>query len=298
VEFFPTAEAAERAGFRACQRCRPTEVNRQIRVVQAACQHIDRNLDRSLSLATLGKAAGMSPFHLLRVFKHRLGVTPRQYRQARLLQRFKTELNSQRTVTDAIFHAGYGSTSRIYETSSQRLGMTPSEYRDGAAGQDIRYTIFDSAAGMVLLAATNQGVCAVQFGEDPEVMARGLKTEFPGASLRRDDKTLEPLSRAVRAYLDGCEPDLNFPLDIRATAFQRKVWSVLRAIPYGETRTYGEVAQQLGEPRAVRAVAKACAANPVALAIPCHRVVHKDGRHSGYRWGTERKSKLLAIEKG
>jgi AraC family transcriptional regulator of adaptative response/methylated-DNA-[protein]-cysteine methyltransferase len=239
----------------------------------------------------------MSPFHLSRVFKHRLGVTPRQYRQARLLQRFKTELNSQRTVTDAIFHAGYGSTSRIYETSGERLGMTPSAYRNGAAGQEIMYTIFDSALGMVLLAATSRGVCAIRFGEDPEVLASGLKAEFPGASLRRNDDALVTLSRAVRAHLDGCEPDLNFPLDIRATAFQRKVWSTLRTIPYGETRTYSEVAQQLGDSRAVRAVAKACATNPVALAIPCHRVVHKDGRHSGYRWGIERKSKLLAIEK-
>jgi AraC family transcriptional regulator of adaptative response/methylated-DNA-[protein]-cysteine methyltransferase len=295
VDFFPTPEAAEQAGYRACHRCRPTEINRQLRAVQTACRYIERHLDRDLSLAALGKAAGMSPFHLARIFKHRLGVTPRQYRQARQLQHFKNELNSQRTVTDAIFHAGYGSTSRVYESSSRRMGMTPIQYRRGAPGEDIGYTIFDSALGTVLLAATEKGVCAIRFGEDAEAMVSELKREF-AAALCRNDAALKPLASAVRAHLEGSAPDLALPLDIRATAFQRRVWDVLRAIPYGETRTYSQVAQELGNPKAVRAVANACASNPVALAIPCHRVVHKDGHSSGYRWGTQRKGKLLAME--
>jgi AraC family transcriptional regulator of adaptative response/methylated-DNA-[protein]-cysteine methyltransferase len=249
-----------------------------------------------LSLAALGKAAGMSPFHLSRIFKRRLGVTPREYRQARQLENFKTELNSQRTVTDAIFHAGYGSASRLYENSNQRLGMTPSQYRGGAAGQEIKYTSFDSVLGTVMLAATDKGVCAIRFGQDAEVMAGELKGEFAAATVRRDDAALDAMAHAVRAHLNGTAPDLGLPLDIQATAFQRRVWNALRAIPYGQTRTYSEVAQQVGNPRAVRAVANACASNPVALVIPCHRVVHKDGRSSGYRWGPERKSKLLAQE--
>jgi AraC family transcriptional regulator of adaptative response/methylated-DNA-[protein]-cysteine methyltransferase len=297
VEFFTTAHAAERAGYRACRRCRPTEISRQVRAVQAACQHIERNLDRNAPLTALARTVGMSPFHLARVFKRRLGVTPSQYRQARRLERFKSELNAQRTVTDAIFEAGYGSTSRLYENATRQLGMSPSRYRNGAGGEEISYTVFDTPLGMLALAATGKGICAIRFGESAEALAQELKSEFSRADLRRADSALAPFARAVRDHVDGALPDLDLPFDIRATAFQRRVWDALRSIPYGRTASYSEVARGIGHPRAVRAVANACANNPVALVIPCHRVVHKDGSASGYRWGKERKRKLLAMER-
>jgi len=297
VEFFTTPQAAERAGYRACFRCRPAENSRQLQAVEAACRQIENHLDSNLSLSVLSQAAGLSPFHLSRVFRRHLGVTPGQYRRARRLERFKSELNAQATVTDAIFEAGYGSSSRVYE--QPRLGMKPSLYRNGAAGAKIAYTVFDSALGKALLAATRTGVCAIRFGqnEDEEALAQALRDEFPRAVLRRDDAALRFFVQAISEHLAGGAPVLNLPLDILATAFQSLVWNALRSIPRGETRTYGEVAEAIGRPQAVRAVARACASNPVALAIPCHRVVHRDGHSIGYRWGVERKRKLLAMEK-
>jgi AraC family transcriptional regulator of adaptative response/methylated-DNA-[protein]-cysteine methyltransferase len=295
VEFFGSPKEAEGAGYRACARCRPAEASRQLRAVEAACRQIDGNLDRNLPLGDLSRVAGLSPFHLSRLFRRHLGVTVRQYRQARRLDHLKEKLNTQSSVTDAIYEAGYGSASRVYEIAGAQLGMTPSSYRNGAPAAEIVYTIFDSALGKALLAATQKGVCAIRLGDDKDLV-QGLKREFAAAVLRQDDAALRHFASAVNRHLAEGAPAVDLPLDIRATAFQSLVWNALRAIPRGQTRTYSEVAEAIGRPRAVRAVANACAQNPVALAIPCHRVVHRDGRSTGYRWGAERKRKLLEME--
>ena len=250
-----------------------------------------------MTLADLSKRVGLSPFHLQRLFKRATGLSPREYQSARRMQQVKTELRNGEDVTTALYDAGFGSPSRLYEKAPQRLGMTPGEYRRGGAGASITFAIVPTPLGRLLVAATSRGLSAVRFGESVSELERGLRAEFHAAELHRDDaamrKYVDPLVAAIR----GENPTVDLPLDIRATAFQMKVWETLRQIPAGETRSYSEVARQIGEPSAVRAVARACASNPVALAVPCHRVARSDGDLAGYRWGVERKKKLLEKER-
>ena len=264
--------------------------------VLAACQYLTAHCDEPVTLLELGKRVNLSPFHLQRRFKEVVGVSPREYQEAQRIARFKHHLGNGRTITQAMLDAGFGSTSRLYEKSAQ-LGMTPARYRNKGAGVIIAFTTFRSALGVVLVAATQRGVCAVSLGARAVALVTALNAEFNAAELRRDDAGLRVYALAISRYLAGDKTDLALPLDIRATAFQRKVWKLLQTIPYGETRTYSEIAQRAGTPRAVRAVARAIATNPVALVIPCHRAIRKNGELAGYRWGLERKAALLAREK-
>ncbi len=297
VEFFDSASDAQRAGFRACHRCKPTELAAQARATRAATLYIDSHLDETLRLSTLADEVGLSQWHLHRLFTRELGVTPRGYQEAQRLKKFKSELGSGRKVTDAVYEAGFGSASRLYEKSTRALGMTPTQYKAGAHGLAITYTVFDCDLGKVLIAATEKGICALRFADEEEPLVAELAAEFPAAQLTRDDRKLREYSDAVRDHLEGTQPALDLPLDVRATAFQRRVWEILQQIPRGETRSYSEVARSLGDPNAVRAVARACATNPVALVVPCHRVVQKGGALSGYRWGVARKQALLDRER-
>ncbi len=294
VRFFTSAEEAQRAGFRPCRRCRPLDA--AVEVIGEVCRYIDDNLDRNVSLNELGQAAGLSPFHLQRKFKAALGLTPREYADARRLERLKAEMKNGERVTSAIYGAGYGSSSRVYEKAPAQLGMTPCEYRAGAGSVQIRYTIEPSPIGLMLVGATDAGVCAIQFGDSDEALVRALQAEYPKALIRRDELLFHPWIEPLQAYLRGENVRLDLPLDIRATAFQRRVWKYLQQIPYGETRSYSEIARDIGAPKSTRAVARACASNRIAVAIPCHRVVRTDGEMGGYKWGTERKQRLLALE--
>jgi AraC family transcriptional regulator of adaptative response/methylated-DNA-[protein]-cysteine methyltransferase len=273
----------------------PTDAH--LDLVRSVCRLIDRHADEPLTLADLGEAMDVSPAHLQRVFKRVLGLSPRQYVQARRLDRFKSRLREQTTVTTALHEAGYGSTSRVYESAAEQLGMTPGHYRRGAPHTTIRYTTLDCPLGRLLLAGTERGVCAVYLGDADAPLEAELAREFPAASRSRDDRGLAAWAEPVRQHLAGRLPQLDLPLDVRATAFQWLVWQHLRTIPPGTTRTYGEVAAALGQRSAARAVARACATNPVSVIVPCHRVVREDGGLGGYRWGLERKQKLLDQEK-
>jgi AraC family transcriptional regulator of adaptative response/methylated-DNA-[protein]-cysteine methyltransferase len=248
------------------------------------------------TLTELGRRLGVSPSYLQRTFKRIAGVSPRAYADARRQGVLRERLRSQVPVLDAIYDAGYGSSSRVYEGSNGLLGMTPGLYRNGAAGSAIRYTIIETTLGTMLVAATERGLCRVALGESIDELERSLSDEFPGASRTRDDTVLAPMAAALRARTEGREPAMELPLDVRATAFQRQVWEALRRIPAGATRSYSEIAASIGRPGAARAVGGACASNPVAIAIPCHRVVRGNGELGGYRWGIERKRRLLAVE--
>ena len=295
VEFYPAPAAAERAGFRPCKRCAPHQPDRQRAAMLAACRYIDAHCDERLTLKTLGQRVGSSPFHLQRVFKSIVGVSPREYQEARRIARFKSGVSNGGTVSSATFDAGFSSSSRLYEKSAQ-LGMTPARYRNKGAGLEIAFTTFGSPLGAVLVAATDRGVCSVSLGENAAQLAAALRAEFSAATLIRDDKRLLRYARRIARYLAGGKPGLDLPLDIRATAFQRKVWNLLRSIPYGTTCSYSDIARRAGTPSAVRAVARAIATNPVALLIPCHRAIRKNGELAGYRWGVARKAALLARE--
>ena len=298
VRFFARPVDAERAGFRSCRRCRPRELGTAdplAAVVRDACRQIEA-ADTPPSLEELARAAGLSQQHLQRAFRRLVGISPHAYAQGRRTERLRTALRAGNSVTAAQYEAGYGSGSRLYERAGERLGMTPGAYLRGAPGERIGFAVSPGPFGSVLVAATGRGVCAVRLGDQPELEAE-LAREFPGATLERDDVGLGPAVAAVVRSLDGGPvPDL--PLDVRATAFRWRVWEVLRAIPRGQTRSYAQVAAAIGEPRAVRAVASACASNPVALLVPCHRVVRSDGTPGGYRWGPERKRALLDREAG
>ena len=296
VEFFSDPKQAERAGYRACLRCKPTEISAQAQFVMRACQLIDE-AEGVLTLAELSKRVGVSPFHLQRLFKRATGLSPREYQSARRMQHVKHGLRKGDDVTTALYDAGFGSPSRLYEKASQQMGMTPGAYRRGGAGATIQYAIVPSPLGRLLVAATARGLCAVRFGEGASELERELRDEFSAADVRRDDAALQPYLEPLLASLRGENTTIDLPLDVRATAFQKKVWDALREIPAGETRSYSEVARAIGDPKAVRAVATACASNPVALAVPCHRVVRSDGELAGYRWGIERKKKLLEQER-
>lgn len=301
VLFFALPEAAEQAGFRACRRCRPEEVklrDPQADLVQQICRHIEANLDEPLTLEQLGAVQHLSPHHLQRTFKRLMGITPRQYADARRLERVKAELRQGENVTAALYESGYSSSSRLYERAPGQLGMTPAEYRQGGRGAQIRYTVTDSPLGRLLVAATDKGVCAVSLGNNDAQLEAALHKEYPAAEVDQDETGLLKESvTALLRYLEGERPNLDLPLDVQATAFQWRVWQALQQIPYGRTASYSEVARSLGRPKSARAVARACASNPVALVVPCHRVVREDGTLGGYRWGLERKRRLLEQEK-
>ena len=300
VQFFARPEAAERAGFRACLRCRPKAVsgNREVDAVKAICRFIEQHLDEPLTLDRLGKEFHQSPFHLQRRFKAALGVTPREYADSCRLRTLKRNLQAGDSVTRAMYDAGYGSSSRLYERTASQLGMTPDKYRRGAIAATIRYHLADSPLGRMLIAATDLGICSIQFASSDGELLEGLKREFPFAARKSDEGGLQSWVSALLRHMRGKDLDSSLPLDIRATAFQRRVWAYLQSIPFGKTKSYSEVARAIGRPKACRAVARACATNPVAVAIPCHRVVREDGSMGGYRWGLERKKTLLAMEQG
>jgi AraC family transcriptional regulator of adaptative response/methylated-DNA-[protein]-cysteine methyltransferase len=296
VEFFADPRTAERAGYRACLRCNPTEVSAQAQYVTRARQLLD-DAEGVVTLAQLSKQVGLSPFHLQRLFKRATGLSPREYQSARRMQQVKAELRKGGDVTTALYEAGFSSPSRLYENARQQLGMTPGTYRRGGAGATITFSIVPTPLGHMLVAATEQGLCAVRFGESATGLEQDLRTEFHAANLHRDDTAMRRYVEPLLASLSGDNTTIDLPLDVRATAFQKKVWESLQQIPRGETRSYSEVAREIGEPDAVRAVARACASNPVALAVPCHRVIRSDGDLAGYRWGVERKKKLLQQER-
>jgi AraC family transcriptional regulator of adaptative response/methylated-DNA-[protein]-cysteine methyltransferase len=296
VEFFAGPNEAERAGYRACLRCKPTQISAQAQYVTHARRLLD-DAEGVMTLSDLSQRVGLSPFHLQRLFKRATGLSPREYQAARRMQRVKTGLRKGEDVTTALYDAGFGSASRLYEKAPKQFGMTPGEYRRGGAGAKITFAIAPTPLGRLLIAATGRGLCAVRFGDNAADLERDLRKEFHAAGLRRDDAAMQRYVEPLLAAVKGESTTIDLPLDVRATAFQMKVWEKLRQIPRGETRSYGEVAREIGEPRAVRAVARACASNPVALAVPCHRVVRSDGDLAGYRWGVGRKQKLLERER-
>jgi AraC family transcriptional regulator of adaptative response/methylated-DNA-[protein]-cysteine methyltransferase len=272
---------------------------RQVALVRRACAYIDGRAGERVTLAEIGDHLGVSPWHLQRQFRKVMGVSPRDYADARRSRHFRERLKEGESIAGATYEAGYGSSSRIYEVATQQLGMTPATYARGGAGARIVYDIVDSPLGRLLVAATGAGVCFIGLGQDDEELVEMVEAEFPAAeSLTRDEAGVGPSLDALIAYLEGETPHLDLPLDVRATAFQRRVWQELIAIPYGETRTYCEIAEQLGLPGGQRAVGRACATNPVPMIVPCHRVLRQDGALGGYRWGLERKRALLAREAG
>lgn len=298
VRFFASGADAERAGFRPCRRCRPQEpslAERRTRSVAAACR-LAETAEELPTLDALARAAGLSRFHFHRVFKAVTGVTPRAYAVACRAGRTREALRTSRTVTDAIFNAGFNSSASFYAESPAMLGMAPTAFRGGGAGETIRFAVGECSLGSILVAATARGVCAIRLGDDPAVLARELEDRFPRALLIGGDKGFESLVARVVGLVEAPALSLDLPLDIRGTTFQRRVWVALRGIPAGTTATYGAIAERIGSPTAARAVANACAANPLAVAIPCHRVVRNDGTPGGYRWGVERKRALLARE--
>ena len=298
VAFHATTDDAEAAGFRACKRCKPTQppLSETHAVVMAqACRTIDA-AETPPSLATLANQAGLSPHHFHRTFKAVVGVTPKAYADAHRRRRVHENLARAGTVTEAIYDAGFNSGGRFYATSDQALGMSPTRYRNGGERTTIRFAVGQSSLGAVLAAATDKGVCAILLGDDPDVLARDLQDRFPRAELVGGDRDFETVVAQAVGLVERPSGGFELPLDIRGTAFQHRVWDALRQTAVGQTVSYADVAERIGSPRAVRAVAGACAANHVAVAIPCHRVVRRDGALSGYAWGVERKRTLLARE--
>ncbi|HEX3722314.1 MAG TPA: bifunctional DNA-binding transcriptional regulator/O6-methylguanine-DNA methyltransferase Ada [Nitrolancea sp.] len=297
VEFFSACDDAEAAGFRPCRRCRPRETTSEIATVEAVSQFIAEHLDESITLATLSAACGVSPYHLHRTFKRVTGITPKQFIEERRTNALKEHLRDGSDVTTAMYDVGYGSSSRLYERGSGRLGMTPNTYRRGGSGIEIVYTIVDSPLGRLLVATTERGICAVSLGDSDDTLEQALKQEYPAAEIHLGEPAESGWVHAIVDFLKGQELPADLPVDVRATSYQRQVWAFLRTIPSGETRSYGEVARAIDQPTAARAVAQACATNPVALIVPCHRVVRSDGEPGGYRRGVERKRALLARER-
>jgi AraC family transcriptional regulator of adaptative response/methylated-DNA-[protein]-cysteine methyltransferase len=302
VTFYDGPDQAEVAGYRACLRCRPRAVEKAIPgadIAERASRYIEANLDGEgdLTLAAIGASIGVSPYHLQRVFSRVMGVSPRQYASALRLQRLKSGLKSGENVTNAMYDAGYGSSSRLYEKAQAGMGMTPGSYRRGGEGMNINYTIINSSLGKLLVGATDRGICSVSFGSSDEALVKSLHNEYPAAKITRGDKALEGRAHEIAASLEERQPQMDdLPVDVLGTEFQERVWQEIRAIPYGSTRSYSEVARAIGHPSAVRAVAHACGMNHVALVIPCHRVVREDGSLGGYKWGIDRKEAILARE--
>lgn len=304
VAFFSSAEAAEHAGFRACRRCRPNRAKSSNGPVQRARDYIDSHVadlgEERITLELLGEKSGLSPYHLQRKFKELIGLTPAQYTRARKSERLKDELKRGETVSRATYGAGYSSSSRVYEAADARLGMTPAAYRGGGAGMHIEYVVARASLGALLVAATDRGVCAVTLGDDAKSLESALAEEYPAATRERvtaPSSSLGVWVAEIVAALDGERARPDVPLDLQASAFQWKVWRELQRIPFGETRSYSEIASAIGSPKAARAVASACANNRVALVVPCHRVVRRSGELGGYRWGIERKRRLLEKER-
>jgi AraC family transcriptional regulator of adaptative response/methylated-DNA-[protein]-cysteine methyltransferase len=304
VAFFSSAAAAEEAGFRACQRCRPNRAKAPHRAIERAREYIDTHIadlgEERITLELLGEESGLSPYHLQRKFKEIVGLTPAQYVRARKSERLKGELKRGETVSRATFGAGYGSSSRVYGDSDKRLGMTPATYRRGGAGAHIEYVTARTSLGILLVGATDRGICAVTLGNDAKTLERALELEYPAATRTYVSHPSSTLGAWVADIIEAIDSDrvrLDIPFDIQASAFQWKVWRELQKIPFGETRSYSEIASAIGSPRAVRAVASACANNRAAVIIPCHRVVRQNGELGGYRWGLERKQLLIEKER-
>jgi AraC family transcriptional regulator of adaptative response/methylated-DNA-[protein]-cysteine methyltransferase len=298
VRFHASPAEAERAGFRPCKRCRPNEApltERRAAIVANACRAIEHG-DVVPKLATLAKAAGMGRFHFHRIFKACTGLTPKAYADAHRGRRAREELSRRSTITEAIYGSGFNSSGRFYATASDLVGMTPRQFRAGGRGATIRFAVGQCWLGAILVAASDRGICAIRFGDDPDALVRGLKEQFPQAELTGSDPSFERLVASIVGLIEAPASGSSLPLDVRGTAFQQRVWQALREIPLGSTATYTEIARRIGRPKAVRAVAQACAANEIAVAIPCHRVVRTDGSLSGYRWGVERKRALLERE--
>ncbi len=301
VTFFAEPDAAERAGYRACRRCRPSDAaatqDPWAPIVARACDALAREDGERLTLQKLSTVVHRPALQLQRHFTRIVGLSPRQYASALKMARVKRSLKGGAAVTTALYDAGFGSSSRLYEQASSRLGMTPRAYARGGEGLELRYATAETAIGRVLVASTARGICAIRIGRDAASLVGELRDEFPRAAIVQDDGQFATAVKQIRDSLEGHHTRIDLPLDVQATAFQWQVWRALTAIPYGSTRTYGEVAAAIGRPRATRAVARACATNPVALAIPCHRVVPASGGTGGYRWGSARKKQLLAIER-
>jgi len=301
VAFFASGEEARNAGFRPCRRCTPdgdSLAQRHADAVSHACRLIETS-ETSPTLNELAEAVGISPYHFHRHFKSITGLTPKAYAKAHRATSVRRSLsNTSGTVTEAIYDAGYGSNSRFYDAATQILGMTPSVYKNGGDGVEIRFAVAECSLGAILVACSAKGICAIALGDDPDILTRDLQDRFPKAQLVGDDPHFEKWVSQVVGFVEAPGVGLNLPLDIRGTAFQQRVWQALREIPAGQTVSYADVAKRIGEPKAVRAVAQACGANTIAVAIPCHRVVRTDGSLSGYRWGVERKRALLEKEAG
>ncbi len=298
VRFFETAADAEKAGFRACRRCHPDGASlteRQIALITAACRRIE-TAEELPSLAALATAADMSRFHFHRLFKRVTGLTPNAYATAHRSERMRAELGRRKTITEAIYEAGFNSNGRFYANSSGILGMRPKDYRDGGRGAAIRFAVGKCSLGSILVAASDKGVCAIFLGDDPAALTKDLAKRFPKAQLIRGDRDFEDLVAKVIRFVEAPRTGLDLPLDLRGTVFQRRVWEALREIPIGTISNYSEVAKRIGAPKSVRAVARAIASNRLAVVVPCHRVLCRDGSISGYRWGVERKMSLLEKE--
>jgi len=298
VRFHDSCAAAEQAGFRPCKRCRPNEAplaERHAQAVQNACRAIEA-ADTAPELETLAQAAHLSRFHFLRVFRKVTGLTPRQYAANHRAERVRAELRTGASITTAIYDAGFNSGSRFYEKSSEILGMTASQYKGGGKGVEIRYTISQSSLGLVIIAGTTRGICAVRFGDSKSQLIEDLRQTFPEAAVAQGNEDFDQWAKAVIEQIDHPAQPRNLPLDIQGTAFQQRVWQALREIPAGATQSYAQLAARIGSPNAVRAVGTACGANPVAVLVPCHRAVRSDGSLAGYRWGLDRKQQLLQKE--
>ena len=299
VTFFSTPDVAEVAGYRECKRCRPRQGRSApagLQQVRIACAYIAQHADEPITLAQLAALVRTSPFHFQRTFAKIVGISPRAYQDALRARRFRGELRNGTDVSAAVYDAGYGSISRVYEHSPTGRGMTPAAHRKGGAGVAVTYAIVESALGRLLVAGTDKGICAVMISDRDAALEQELRAEYPHATLTRDASAFTQWIRGIVAHLEGRRPHLDLPLDVQGTAFQWKVWRYLQSIPYGETRSYSDVAAAIGSPASVRAVARACATNKVCLVIPCHRVIGKSGALAGYRWGVERKKKLLQKE--
>jgi AraC family transcriptional regulator, regulatory protein of adaptative response / methylated-DNA-[protein]-cysteine methyltransferase len=299
LELFNLPELARQAGYRPCKRCHPDNakiVDPQLGKIQAICHYIEHHVE-AISLENLSKAFSLSPSHLQKTFTNIVGVSPQAYAEAHRIAKIKAALQQGDDISGAVYEAGYGSASRLYSKAKDELGMTPKTYKEKGKDTLIAYTVTDSLLGKLLVAATEKGICAVRLGDTEQELVGTLGQEFSNADLRRDDEQLTNYLKAILDNLEGKLPHLDLPLDVKATAFQKRVWQALQKIPYGETRSYSEVAKAIGQPKAVRAVATACASNSVGIVIPCHRVIGANGALSGYRWGIERKKKLLERER-